>query len=340
MALPSAPVGLPSLPVDVTHNGEGTHGKLRAQDERRLAAVHARALAAAAGASAGEILTTVLFYPVELVKSRLQATVQGGAGAGGYAYRGLAHGLACVAREEGVRGLFAGLGSVALRALAAEVATVYFGDFLLGWYRCASGRGDLAVAVPLRTLGGWASISLTLPLETVATRVTCARPPISAGAAARELWQQGGVAAFWTGLPVSLLLCLNPALMLSAVDWLRRLLFACLLRLRGQQPEDGREVMSWAQALAVGAAAKLLTMSAVYPLVRGKVLLQARQDAGAGIFQVLRMVAKQEGFLCLYKGLGAQLSKSLLSASLKYAVKERTERRWQQVLLSGACVRT
>lgn len=218
-------------------------------------------------------------------------------------------------RDEGIFGLFTGLGSVVLRSLSAEMATVYLGELLLGWYRCASGGEGLA-AVPLRTLGGWASVLLTLPLETVATRVTCARPPLGALAAARQLWREGGPGALWRGLPVSLALCLNPALMLSAVDWLKRLLRA-LLRLPAAAP------LSWRQASAVGAAAKLLTMSAVYPLVRGKVLLQA--GGGASLLGALRRAARSEGAAGLYRGLGAQMGKSLASASVKYAVRERVE---------------
>jgi len=324
--------------------------------------LHVKALAAAAGASSGELLTTAVFYPVELVKSRLQAAVQGEGG--GYAYAGVVDGLRSIVREEGIQGLFTGLPSVSARALASECATVYFGEFLLSWYlrRSRSSRrgenhdsvralrsfsdsdnfdgpggedsdeseppgndsgGSVLASVLLRTLGGWASIALTLPLETVATRVTVARVPLGAVAAVRQLWQEGGFGAFWRGLRVSLLLCLNPALMLTAVDRLRAL-FLALWR---------TSQLSWLQAFSVGAAAKLLTMSLVYPLVRGKVLLQARDTKGAGIFSILLRIAKQEGLVGLYKGLGAQLSKSLMSASLKYAVKERTEESWRRLLL-------
>ena len=87
-------------------------------------AARARARAAA-GAGGGEpslaanlwasweagSLTCLLTNPLWLVKTRLQ--LQGGGGAGAApaagAYRGMAHALASIAREEGVRGLYRGL---------------------------------------------------------------------------------------------------------------------------------------------------------------------------------------------------------------------------------------
>lgn len=333
--LPTDVDGGPSASDDICSKDGWKPGMQASADspktaERTLATVHAKACAATAGAVAGELLTTLMFYPIELIKSRLQATVQAGGAGGGYKYRGLAHGLLCVVKEEGVAGLFTGLNSVILRATTSEVAMIYASEFLLGCYRLVCGRGDSIAAVPLRTLGGWASVFLTLPFETVATRVTTTRPPISATAATRVLLKEGGLPALWSGLPVSLVLCLNPALMLSTVDWLRRLLFV-FLRFRGQQIRE--EVMNVKQAMVVGAVAKVLTLSVIYPLMRGKVLLQVSDDPNAGIFQVLRWVFRNEGVQSLYQGLGAQMSKSIGSAAVKYAVKEEVETRSQQFFL-------
>lgn len=292
--------------------------------------VNIEALAAAAGATTGEIITTVAFYPLELMKCRLQSQVVGG-GSCAYHYSGVMDGISTVLREEGVGGLFAGLQTVMVRAIACDFATVYFGELFLGLYRRKTGSVDGWSAVPMRVLGGWVSILMTLPLEIVTTRIMCTSPPLTAGAAVRKLWKQGGLTAFWCGLKVSFILCLNPALMLTAVEQLRAIVLR-LRRSRGREASD-RPQMSWLECLSVGAVAKLTTLSAVYPLIRAKVLLQARDTKGANLAMILRFVLLQEGIRGLYRGLGAQLSKALLSASLKYAVKERTEGRWQAALL-------
>lgn len=290
-----------------------------------------RALTAAVSACAGELITTGLFFPIELVKCRLQAQLSDDCDDGSFHYSGLTHGIQCILRDEGIQGLFTGLPSASLRSLSSELATMYFGELLLARYRLRVGSVSSGMMILLRTLGGWVSVALTLPFEAVATRVNTSRPPLAVGNAARLLWREGGYRNFWRGFPVSLILCLNPALMLTAVDTLRALLFA-LLRLRRkalstrcEEEEAEPQQMSMGQAFVIGAVAKLLTMCAVYPLVRGKVLLQARDRGGAGIFQVLAVAAAKEGLPALYRGLGAQLSKSMLSASVKYAVKERAE---------------
>ena len=73
------------------------------------------ALVSAATASTGSALTTVVLFPLELVKNRLQASVAGGS----FAYSGLVNGLATVLREDGVVGLYVGFCPVLLRALVS-----------------------------------------------------------------------------------------------------------------------------------------------------------------------------------------------------------------------------
>lgn len=284
-----------------------------------------KAVAAAAAGGTGAVLTTVLFYPVELVKNRLQSAVQGGAG---FAYTSLADGLISILREEGVMGLFTGIRPVVIRALASDFATVWFGELLVGLCRGLGAAAEL----PLRVAGGWGSVALTLPLETVSTRVTCTRPPLSVRAASLGLWREGGLRAFWRGFGVMLVLCVNPALTFTAFGWIRSAFH--MARRTWQGPLDGAEpALSWLQAFIIGAAAKLITLCSVYPLIRAKFVLQAGTGKGTDLFQVLRTVAREEGTRGLYRGIDAQLSKSLLSTALMLAVKERTEAHWRRLLL-------
>jgi len=292
----------------------------------------ATALAAAAAASTGAIMTTVAFYPVELVKNRLQSAIHGGCG-GGFQYSGLLDGLQTILRDEGVTGLFTGLRAVVVRAFASDFATVYFGEALISC--CGGGRGPLEL--PLRVAGGWISVALTLPLELISTRVTCTSPPISALVATKQLWREGGFGAFWRGLRVMLVLCLNPALTFTAFGWLRCLLLAFRSTIRPQtlgvaQPAP---VLQWWEAFLVGVSAKMATLVAVYPLIRAKFVLQssgAMQEES--LFGVLRRLAVHDGLAALYRGLSAQLSKSLLSSALMLAIKEQTEEGWRSLLFA------
>merc|ERR1712224_1128297 len=171
---------------------------------------------------------------------------------------------------------------------------------------------------------------ISLPIENVSTRVTVTMPPIGSGEAARRLWSEGGLGAFWRGAQAMQILCINPALTMCSFDWLRRLYVAVRRKfgaapgqkspslqsmppdlpknaVNSQQPRLQASELSYAEAFAVGALAKLLTLCLVYPLIRGKFLLQARNTAGLGLLQVLGQVYQREGLGSLYLGLDAQL---------------------------------
>ncbi|CAJ1452482.1 unnamed protein product, partial [Effrenium voratum] len=71
--------------------------------------------------------------------------------------------------------------------------------------------------------------------------------------------------AFWRGLRVNLVLCLNPGLTFTALAQIKRL----ILSLRRRQQ------MSVLEAALAGVLAKFLALLLSYPLMRGKSLVQA-----------------------------------------------------------------
>jgi len=298
------------------------------------------ALAAAAAGATGAAVTTIIFFPVELIKNRLQASGPGG----GFAYAGLVDGLLTVLREEGFQGLFAGFRPVLFRAVAFDFSTIFWGELFVQLRRQGlKAAGDYSVypvwELALRTAGGWATTAALLPLETVSTRCTVSRPAIGGTAAIKELWMEGGTKAFWRGLKVMLMLCLNPAMSFTAFEQLKGLLLAFLRRRSRESSASSAsswELLSWPQAFGVGVIAKMLTLCSIYPLIRGKFLLQASDRGTAGLRHVLREAVASDGIWSLYRGLGAQLSKSLLSSALLLSIKERTEAHWQRVFIEPA----
>jgi len=299
-----------------------------------------RALAAGAAGATGAAITTAIFFPVELVKCRLQASV---AGKRGFVYDGLLHGIVSILRQEGPLGLFTGLRSVLFKSIVFDFATIFWGELLVLRLKAFSSSTSALWSLLLRTLGGWLTTALMLPLECITTRVTTCHPPKSATAIVQEVWSENGLRGFYRGLYVMLALCVNPALTFTAFDQLRGLLLS-RLRLRAQRRQgalaasgwEEERQLSWLEAFCVGSIAKALTLVFVYPLIRAKFLLQARKHgSGVGFFQVLKEVAQLEGFGGLYRGLPAQLSKSLLSSALLLAVKERTELGWRALLLGA-----
>ena len=96
----------------------------------------------------------------------------------------------------------------------------------------------------------------------------------------------------------------------------------------------GRPELSAAEAFVLGAASKALATSLTYPAIRAKVLLQTHQDepgappaGGArppGLLATARRVVQRDGAGGLYRGLRAQLLKTVLVAALQLMVKEKS----------------
>jgi adenine nucleotide transporter 17 len=94
----------------------------------------------------------------------------------------------------------------------------------------------------------------------------------------------------------------------------------------------GRAELSAAEAFVLGAASKALATALTYPAIRTKVLMQTMQggggDAGGahppGLLATARAVARREGAAGLYRGLRAQLLKTVLVAALQLMVKEKS----------------
>ena len=95
-----------------------TYEQLKTLGERRLGPEHQTLVHFFAGA-ASEVSCSVVYIPFEVVKTRLQLGSDPSRSTGGFVtsqanYRGTFHALSSIIRAEGVRGLYAGMGSCLL----------------------------------------------------------------------------------------------------------------------------------------------------------------------------------------------------------------------------------
>lgn len=97
-----------------------------AQGEARVDSAYYPAVHFAAGA-ASDLVSSLVYVPMEVVKCRLQlgrdpAAWTAGVVSAGQAYRGTAHALATIFRREGLRGLYAGFGACIVTDCAYSAA--------------------------------------------------------------------------------------------------------------------------------------------------------------------------------------------------------------------------
>ena len=83
----------------------------------------------------------------------------------------------------------------------------------------------------------------------------------------------------------------------------------------------------------LGAASKAIATFVTYPLVRAKVLAKGDKFAGVPLPEILLRVADAEGSVGLYKGLSAQLLKTVLASAFTLTVKEKSFRAAMLVVL-------
>eukprot|EP00899_Mesostigma_viride_P018986 jgi/Mesvir1/27089/Mv20774-RA.1 len=174
---------------------------------------------------------------------------------------------------------------------------------------------------------------------------------ISVAGTIRELLHDSGIAGFWAGVLPALLMVTNPAIqfmiyegLVSAVlkvktktaRRLQRTQAASLLP-NGARLKPGASApsaslplpnisLSSLEVFVTAAIAKLGATVITYPMLLVKSRLQAKQDATrqyAGTMDALVKIARAEGLVGFYRGMGAKIVQSVLAAAILFAIKEK-----------------
>jgi len=272
-------------------------------------------LQATAGAGSAVAVAFAL-HPLELTKTRIQT---------GQVKGPLALAAARIACDEGLAALYRGVS-----AQCCEEALENFVFFYVyaGLKRLAQRGQDLSAALSLLIgyCAGVCTTSCVMPVETLSTRLQ-----LSSGESPWELLRRvlrdEGPGALFNGIGYNIVLCANPAIQNTLFD---RLKGTILVRRDARSaPGSRRAALSAVEASALGALAKAFALFLCYPLVRLKVLRQAAQRKepkhGSDSPSEGALTPRQYAGL-LYRGLGAALSKNIVSAALMYSLKEKIAR--------------
>ena len=357
--------------------------------------VFVEALAGAIGGLAG----AVTFYPLDTIKTRIQAEVD----VEGQRRKTWMEVFNDLVENEGPWALFAGVGAKGAHSMASSF--LYFLAFssLRRRVEARSGRQiGVAANLAIAMLAGCCNVLVTEPLDTLSTRrqicgadddggtsgssarlaktffgaaraagagedgkgaVSAAPPETFADLVASAVDRAALAAHEWTrlysGVGASLLLTVNPAIQHTCFEQARRRVIGGLRRRAARRNAGVGEKkkiaeLSVSDAFVLGAASKAIATFITYPLVRAKVLAKApeRKDAGKrrdarkgaervaaerfrgkSLPAVMRGVVETEGPAGLYKGLQAQLLKTVLVAAFSLTVKEKSFRTAMLVVL-------
>lgn len=248
-----------------------------------------RALAGAAGGFTSGIVTC----PLDVIKTKLQA--QGGFRQSNTAtnvvYRGLMGTARIIWREEGLRGMYRGLGPIIMGYLPTWAVwfTVYgrskeyFGQYIedRNWVNLTSS-----------IVAGASSTMVTNPIWVIKTRLMSqvsrkatsndARPPwhySSTFDAARKMYKTEGVLSFYSGLTPALLGLTHVAVQFPAYEYLK-------VKFTGQgmgESAEGDDSSHWIGVLSASVISKVMASTATYPheVIRTRLQTQQRSMPSA-----------------------------------------------------------
>ncbi|KAL3424461.1 hypothetical protein PVAG01_03742 [Phlyctema vagabunda] len=242
------------------------------------------ALAGAAGGFTSGIITC----PLDVIKTKLQA--QGGfrakAGSGQHVvYSGMLGTARVILREEGLKGMYRGLGPIILGYLPTWAVwfTVYGrAKGIISPYEANPNLVNFYSSI----IAGGCSTMVTNPIWVIKTRLMSqvsrkatgndARPPWhyqSTFDAARKMYTTEGILSFYAGLTPALLGLTHVAIQFPAYEYLKR-------QFTGQgmgATADGDETFHWFGTLSASVLSKIIASSATYPHEVIRTRLQTQQ---------------------------------------------------------------
>ncbi|KGN48027.1 peroxisomal adenine nucleotide carrier 1 [Cucumis sativus] len=299
-------------------------------------------LSEATSGAIGSLVSTTVLYPLDTCKTKYQAENQS---QHQRKYRNISDVLWEAISTGRVGSLYQGLGTKNFQSFISSFIYFYGYSFLKRIYLKRSGNKKIGTKANLivAAAAGACTVVLTQPLDTASSRMQTSEFGKSKG-----LWKtlaEGTWSEAFDGLGISLLLTSNPSIQYTAFDQLKqRLLQTKLTHESGT--ESSPEALSAFSAFVLGALSKCVATILTYPAIRCKIVIQAaesdqennedKQQHGdkKSISGALNTIWKREGLLGFFKGLNAQILKTVLSSALLLMIKEKVAKTSWIILLA------
>ncbi|KAL4249708.1 mitochondrial carrier family protein [Abortiporus biennis] len=366
-------------------------------------------LGAAFAGALGGCFSNAVVYPLDVVKTRIQATsnVKGRR----KEKLSIISIFLQILKEEGVSGLYRGFGATMLNTFSMQYAYFFFYSLVRTSYmkRLAARAPKGSKAVPLSTaaelllgaVAGALAQIFTIPVAVIATRQQIGRSLDKTRRArrgsdtssvissdfsnsdisevesdvetasnvsettkqyddsfigvAKEIVEQEGVTGLWLGIKPGLVLTVNPAITYGLYERVKSIMLIAQEKATGQGVAGNGKLNPWL-TFAIGAMSKSLATIVTYPYIMAKIRIQARtaddEEAKeahqprppkhgyhhdhfkhAGALDILARVWRKQGPLGWYQGMGAQITKAVISQALLFLSKEQFEH-WTLALVA------
>jgi len=296
---------------------------------------------AMAGSTAGCTAIT-LFYPLNLVRTRLQLAETGKS-------KSALQCLLDILKSEGLGALYTGLwGNVCCLGTSNFVYFYIYNGLravLLARKKQAGAAQVITANVNLLVscIAGSVNVLLTNPLWVASMRLTTMQRKQKSDEksefggvldAMSTIRSREGILALWNGAGASMLLVSNPVFQFVIYEWIKKFM---------GRVSKGRGIpIRGAEYFLMAAFAKAIATVATYPIQLAQSRLRAatnHQKADEppkyiGTWDCLLKTATQDGFMGLYRGMEAKLWQTVLAAAFHFLAYEKLIQ-----LVSGALLR-
>ena len=290
-------------------------------------------------ASLGGAISASVLYPVEVLKTKMQAGNDDGDDDEGKQNDGnseekqpptMVEYASRLYRKEGAGIFVHGMETSAFQS-ATEKALYFFAYQALKNVHAAvtsNAKLDGFSNLLLGCAAEWAHLPITLPLDCWTTQIQTNTNPDETPMALLLSLLNAGPSKMYKGIQAYTVLCLKPALQYTIFEQVK----AAVIARRAQK------TLSTAEAFLLGMVARAVATVVVFPYLRAKVMLQAAKSeqngATAGdvvtpsahassIPAMLGKMYQQGGLALWFQGLGPELTRGVLSAALMMTIKEK-----------------
>lgn len=261
-------------------------------------------------AATGGIFATTCTYPLDTLNKRIIAAPVG--------EKDAATVINKLLKEEGVGGFFKGLPSKLGWSYGGKF--LFYGSYSIikEQYKALTGK-ELSFTADLLAgyMSEWSTLPVALPFEAIATRMQSLKG-YSLGQTVSQMWQDKGIWAFYNGLSAYIFLCITPAITNTIFEQIKQYVVS-------KRQGKGGTTLSTGQAFVIGAIARAISTTIMYPYLRAKTKIQTKKEGEVieTATEVIKRSIKEKGFGSLYEGLWTELMRGVVSSAVTMTFKER-----------------
>mmetsp|Transcript_11174 Transcript_11174/g.30915 ORF Transcript_11174/g.30915 Transcript_11174/m.30915 type:complete len:305 (-) Transcript_11174:409-1323(-) len=271
-------------------------------------------------ASLGGAISASILYPLEVLKTRMQALDDDDEDKD----KGMWEYAATLYDKQGAGVYFQGIETSAVQS-AMEKAFYFFAYTVLKQMHGVitlqpSSSMGASTNLALGCLAEWAHLPITMPIDCLTTAIQTNTKKESAVALMLSILQKGDM---YKGLQAYYVLCFKPALQYTVFEQVKKTV------LKGRKNKS----LTAGEAFLLGMVARAVATIAVFPFLRAKVVMQTRKkkpDADEvdatpppSLMSMLWEMYQTDGIGGLYQGLGPELTRGVFSAALMLMIKEQ-----------------